>query len=575
MAGSLSTIGLGSSGVLSYDLIEKLKNLDVSKEIKPTEKKIEENMTKQKDLTAIKLILSKFNSSVKALSSDSTYMQRNVNVSGKSAEATVSAGVKTQDIKLSVSQLAQHDSYQTKAFENSNSFIFDNDTKFGLKIGSSEFEIRIDKQTSLNDIANQINEKANGRIEAKILNVGSDGDKKSYKLIIQSKDTGKSNAISFKSFGDESNAALEKLGLNLDDKGELVDKQNHIQVAQDSKFVFNGISITRDTNSIKDLITGVSINLKSIDKDDEFTTIQIRQDNKSFKEDMANFVKNYNELINNLAVATSYNDKTETSGTFQGNSEINSIKSSINKILISINNSAQSIQDFGLSMTKDGLLELDNSKLDQKLNNNFDDVKNFFSTKTTFESVTYFGATFNDLNEDLEVKKDQIIINGKSVEFKITAGMSKDEVSKAFLAAISKADISGIKAFFDGSNALVIKGIGSQDIKIDGDVDVLSKFGLSKSTLKTKTISDRGLFGKLKDTLEGFLGLNGSLTTFEHRLTQEHDNMIKEKEKTQKSLDAKYEIMAQKFMAYDIIISKLNAQSTMINNMIQMEINKK
>ncbi|HED8709456.1 flagellar cap protein FliD N-terminal domain-containing protein, partial [Campylobacter jejuni] len=57
--GSLSSLGFGS-GVLTQDTIDKLKEAEQKARIDPYTKKIEENTTKQKDLTEIKTKLLSF-----------------------------------------------------------------------------------------------------------------------------------------------------------------------------------------------------------------------------------------------------------------------------------------------------------------------------------------------------------------------------------------------------------------------------------------------------------------------------------------------------------------------------------
>ncbi len=54
MAGALSTLGLGSQGVLTNDIIDQLKEADTSSIIKPIENKIELSTTKQSTLSDIK-----------------------------------------------------------------------------------------------------------------------------------------------------------------------------------------------------------------------------------------------------------------------------------------------------------------------------------------------------------------------------------------------------------------------------------------------------------------------------------------------------------------------------------------
>ena len=56
---------------------------------------------------------------------------------------------------------------------------------------------------------------------------------------------------------------------------------------------------------------------------------------------------------------------------------------------------------------------------------------------------------------------------------------------------------------------------------------------------------------------------------------EEKKTLDKEKEKTQKTLDAKYATMEERFLAYDKIISKLNSEFSSLKSMIEAEYNKK
>ncbi|WKW17469.1 hypothetical protein IXZ16_00510 [Campylobacter fetus subsp. fetus] len=77
--------------------------------------KIQTNLTQQKDLTAIKTLLSNFKSNVSSLTDDTSYLKRSVSSSGSgSATVDASTGVNEQTMKIKVSQLASQDVYQSK-----------------------------------------------------------------------------------------------------------------------------------------------------------------------------------------------------------------------------------------------------------------------------------------------------------------------------------------------------------------------------------------------------------------------------------------------------------------------------
>lgn len=123
--GSLSSLGFGS-GVLTQDTIDKLKEAEQKARIDPYTKKIEENTTKQKDLTEIKTKLLSFQTAVSSLADATVFAKRKVVGSisdNPPASLTVNSGVALQSMNINVTQLAQKDVYQSKGLANDSGFI--------------------------------------------------------------------------------------------------------------------------------------------------------------------------------------------------------------------------------------------------------------------------------------------------------------------------------------------------------------------------------------------------------------------------------------------------------------------
>lgn len=607
-----SQLGVGSGNILSWDTIDKLKEADTKALVKPLETKIQDNLTKQKDLTAITTLLSTFKANVSNLTSDNTYLRRDANATGSgSVSVTANAGVAEQNMSLSVQQLATHDSYQSKTFDLRNGTVFDNDVSFGISIGGKDYVINADSSTTLEGLAEKINEATEGKVQAKILNVGGAAGAESYRLVIQSAETGSDNAMSFYAItsGSGGNAShistdstLEALGFYFDkantdkdshgneiqrltlkkpddikDKGDNVGSQ--LDVAKDAKFKYNGIDITRSSNTVDDLILGVSLTLNKVDKEGESTNVNITQSTEGILEDIQAMVESYNSLINNINEATKYDSETGLAGTFQGVREITSITTELNKIINGVSKDGKSLTDFGITLTKDGLLTLDSSILNDMINNNFDEFKSFFSSETKFTNVTAFGYQKPDWGDEL---KGKLTINGVEIDIDIpkdfTAGTSGatgttgDEKAKknALLKAIANASgLSDISASFDKDGKLVLKGSGGVDIEIKGDSNFLTKLGLKEQKLDGKTEIIGGFFKGLNDTINGLIGTNGTLTTYEENLTNSHKSLTQSKEQRQKELDTKYTTMAEKWSQYDTIIAKLESQMNTVNGMIE------
>ena len=608
-----SQLGVGSGNILSWDTIDKLKEADTKALVKPLETKIQDNLTKQKDLTAITTLLSTFKANVSNLTSDNTYLRRDANATGSgSVSVTANAGVAEQNMSLSVQQLATHDSYQSKTFDLRNGTVFDNDVSFGISIGGKDYVINADSSTTLEGLAEKINEATEGKVQAKILNVGGAAGAESYRLVIQSAETGSDNAMSFyaitnRSGGNASHTStdstLEALGfyfnkasvpgtggaqtvkdshgneiqrLTLKKPDEIKDKTNvgsQLDVAKDAKFKYNGIDITRSSNTVDDLILGVSLTLNKVDKEGESTNVNITQSTEGILEDIKAMVESYNSLINNINEATKYDSETGLAGTFQGVREITSITTELNKIINGVSKDGKSLTDFGITLTKDGLLTLDSSILNDMINNNFDEFKSFFSSETKFTNVTAFGDKKPEWGDEI---KGTLTINGVDITIDIpkdnTGTTPWDEKAKknALLKAIANASgLSDISASFDKDGKLVLKGSGGVDIEIKGESSFLTKLGLKEQKLDGKTEIIGGFFKGLNDTINGLIGTNGTLTTYEENLTNSHKSLTQSKEQRQKELDTKYTTMAEKWSQYDTIIAKLESQMNTVNGMIE------
>lgn len=593
--GSVSALGVfgkangGSSSVLTDELIQNLKQVDEKQSINPLTEKITTNQTKQTDLTTITTLLSSFKTSVSLLTDSSSYMAKKVsNTGSNNATISVNNGVNSGNISIKVNQLATKDSYQSKTFSMSNEPILSgvSSASFNISINGKNYAIEADSSTSLDDIAKQINEKTDGKINAKVLNVGGENP---YRLVFSSSDSGSANKIDFSyakdDSGDTENSKklLNALGFYFEDsttdgpltiktEDKLTDDEKKasgakLSSAGDAKFDYNGIEITRSTNTITDLQLGVTINLNKVDKEDEYTNFNIIQDTAAVTSSIQDMITSYNTLINNLEVATSYNKETGASGTFQGVSEIVNIKTSLNKIINGVDSNGKSLQDFGLSLSSDGLLTLDSAKLKDKLENDFDNFQSFFSTATSYTNVSTSSSGIKD--DATSQITGKLKINDKEIDINLT-GTTKADRTKELLKAITNAGITDITASLNTDGNLVLKGVGGANLKLEGDDSLLENLGFKKVDLKGSTSTTTGFFEKLKDTLNSLTGTNGTLTKYSENLINEKKKLDDEKEKTQNSINEKYERMQTQFSQYEVILNKLNNQMNTLSTMIQM-----
>ena len=445
MAGSLSSLGLGSQGVLSFDIIEKLRAVDDRARVAPIDRSLESVGTKLNDLSILTTMTASLKSATSVLSDEMSWLKRSSSVSGDSASIDVKAGAAVQNFSIEVNALARRDIIESKRFLSQEATFTTADDTININIDGSDYAIGVSANTTITQLKDEIFDKTNGKVIASILNVGGADP---YKLILKSTDTGSTQDITVSSLG----SAFVDLGLN------------DLNKAQNASFTYNNITISRASNSFEDLIVGVSITLNEIG----LSSVAIKQNTTDILENLEAFVSRYNELMSNLNEATRFDRDLNASGTFQGVSEIVSMRSMINRQLLSVDDEGRSLANYGVALNSAGMLELDKSIIEEKLQSNPKDVESFFRGVSTADTVSV------------------------------------------------------------------------------------------------------GVFSKFNDRLGSLIsGDRSTLALFEMSLENQKNSFQAERESTIKRLDAKYETMAARFMAYDRIISKLNAQFQSLSMMIE------
>lgn len=103
-------------------------------------------------------------------------------------------------------------------------------------------------------------------------------------------------------------------------------------------------------------------------------------------EEIKAFVEGYNQLIPKLDELTRYDEDTKIAGIFNSVGDIKTIKGSLHRALAStsfVDGRYESMIDYGLSFNDNGLLILDESKLQSALATDSDKVRDFFRGGTT------------------------------------------------------------------------------------------------------------------------------------------------------------------------------------------------
>ncbi len=551
---SLSSLGLGSSGVLSYDVIDQLRSADEAAQLDPIDTKLTTNSTMQTDLSKITSLTSTLKSSVSSLADETNYLQRSTSVSNTDVSVAADAGTNLQDFTLHVDTLAKQDIYQSTGFVSQTSTFTTNSDTLKINIGGKDYEFSVSASTTLTDLKDMINDKLDGKVTASILNTGGTNP---YRLILKSDDTGADNAMTITS---GTASTLTSLGLDSAD--------NHLQTATDASFTYNGISITRSSNTIDDLQNGVTITLNQAQEAGTNTTVSITQDWTDVKDQLTSLVSSYNDLMTNLTSATKYDSATSTSGVFQGVSQLNQLSTDIRKQILSVDSQGRSLVDFGISLNDSGTLEFDESAFNALTKTDSKGIQDYFVGTTNYSTTTVTGSNSVPAGA-LNFTYGDLTINDIGIRFTTDASATAEENVLALQKAINAANISGVTATVGKDNNIILQSATGDDITVEGTSSALTSLGLKANTTYGKSTTTEGVFTNFNSILKEYTDSSkGILTLYADSLTTEKESLTTRRASLVDQLDTKYTAMAKKFAAYDSIINSLTTSFQSVSYMI-------
>lgn len=407
---AISSLGVGSG----LDLNDTLSQLMEVEKV-PLQRLASKQQSYQTKLSAYSMVqsaLSSFQSAVSGLSSISKY-QKTTATSSNDEIATISAGARAANgtYSLKVDQLAQSQKLvangvaDRKAAIGTGKITIDFGEYLTAEDGSVSFKsnsagvktIEIGEgNNTLEGIRDAINAAGIG-VTASIINDGSD---KPYRLALTNTATGKTQAMKITvDEQPENETGLADL-LTYDPGNAAVDagkQMTQTQAAQNAEFWLDGIKISKGSNSVSDAIDGVTLKLAQADKD-KTVNLTVNRDNSEAKKAVEDLVKAYNDLMTTLKDMTAYDADEKTSSVLTGDSAVRSIQTALKGMLSqSIAGGEQgyrTLSDVGITPNKEGLLEIDSSKLGEALEKNFDAFTAMFAEggMSSNPSITFEGA---------------------------------------------------------------------------------------------------------------------------------------------------------------------------------------
>jgi flagellar hook-associated protein 2 len=233
-------------------------------------------------------------------------------------------------------------------------------------------------QDSLEDIRDKVNAQVTG-VTAEVVSTETDeGTRYSLKL------TGETGAPTLT----DSNGVLETLGFV---KQGIADERS---AAQNARATVDGVTVERSTNSFDEVISGVSMELLKADKN-ETVSVKVAADYDTVVKRVNSFVTAYNDVVDGINAAMSYDSETELGGTLFGDGAMLNLTEAMRGTLTGkvVGGAGQTLllSRIGITTDAEGKLEVDTTELRQALAESPDEVAAVFGTRAegTTSAVTY------------------------------------------------------------------------------------------------------------------------------------------------------------------------------------------
>jgi flagellar hook-associated protein 2 len=234
---------------------------------------------------------------------------------------------------------------------------------FDKKADSTEILIEIQPGSdSLTQIRDKVNA-AGGGVRASIVT-----DNNGSRLVMQSTATGVSNGFRIKASNGDGQPEGEGLSALSYDPGTAVSFMTRNQVAGNADVLLNGLRVDSESNTLKDAIEGLTINLLKPTTSE--VSLTMGPDKDAIKKAVTDFSTAYSAVSTLMRDQTKYDASNKTAGVLQSDSALVGIQFEMRNLASgssSLGGKLARFADIGLDPGTDGTLKTNTTKLDAAL----------------------------------------------------------------------------------------------------------------------------------------------------------------------------------------------------------------
>lgn len=386
---SLSSVGVSGTG-LDESVITKL----VALEKQPADALTTKNTTLQTKVSTWGKIQSAFSSLKDAANklTQSDFWNGTTATSSNDAAVSVSttSSAAPGSYAVTVSQLAQGQMVASSAFASKTAtvgegtlriqlgtYVTDNSVAppavtFNAKSAATAVDIAIGPgDNTLEKIRDRINS-SNAGITASIVN-----DASGSRLVMRGAN-GETNAFKVSVTEDGSAPGLSALAYDATTGG--TSTMTRTQTAQNAKATINGLAVSSESNTLSEVLDGVTVTLKQTTSTP--ANLTVATDTASISKGVSDFISAYNNVVSTIRVQTLYDEASKTAGPLQGDSTAKGLLSQMRNLITSDSTATTSFSrlfDLGIETNTDGTLKMKSSKFNDAMGAKLADMQKYFA----------------------------------------------------------------------------------------------------------------------------------------------------------------------------------------------------
>ncbi len=286
--------------------------------------------------------------------------------------ASAATSASTGNYSITVSQIAlAHKLNSGTGLASTSSSVASGTGTFTFKIGESgtEYSVSVDADMTLEEFKDALNDLDAG-LNAVIINEGTGSTP--YRLILSTEETGADNKIIITQ--DDTD-----LGYPVNDT--TLSSALHLQKPADAEIDLDGLTVYRASNTVTDLIPGVTLYLEKADSSTT-VTLQVTEDRESVQDKIRTLIDSYNDVIGFINNRSNYDTETHEADPLYAEGTVRSIVRRLGSIISTgvdgLPSDMKALSQIGVSTNRDGTLTLDEADLQDALDEDLEAVTDLF-----------------------------------------------------------------------------------------------------------------------------------------------------------------------------------------------------